>query len=138
MLLPSSPVTQWSTPSWGHWGIKNEMQSVQPSSHDSGHYHTDESPLSIKGCCLLTKLCTHTPPVRSFSSLPPLSSFMFLSKWLPSLFLLIPSLSPSPCLSPGGGAELTEDCGRHSLSLTHYRGVAVLAMPAAISLSGLC
>lgn len=73
----------WSTQSQGTLGDKNEMQSVQPTSQDSRHYHTDESPRSIKGCCLFTKLCTYTPPCRS-SSLPPsifcpLSCFFLLN-----------------------------------------------------------
>lgn len=50
------------------------MQSAQPTGQDSRHYHTDESPRSIKGCCLFTKLCTYTPPRRPSS----LSRSLFL------------------------------------------------------------
>lgn len=102
-------------------GDRNEKQSAQPTSRDSRHYHTDDSPQPIKGCHLLTKLCTHTPPCPPVSSLPP--SCMYLSKWLASLFPIIPSLS----LTAFHRAEvpgIQGECGRHSWSLTHYCGAA--------------
>lgn len=131
----------WSTPSRGTLGDKNEMQSVQPTSPHSRHYHTDESPRSIKGCCLFTKLCTY------------ISSTSFLLS--PSLFF------PHSCIFLNGclhcslsfllylhltGFRRAEVPSRHRsladipcpwLIIVEWRPPPA-AMPTAISLSGLC
>lgn len=129
----------------GHWGIKMRCRVCsQPA-------RTPDITILMKVLgasraaaylpnCAHTRLHVVLPLSLSLPcSLTLLSSFLFLSsKWLPSLFPLIPSLSSSHCLSPGRGSEQTHERGRHSLSLTHYSGVAPPAMPTAISLSGLC
>lgn len=95
----------WSTPSQGTLGDKNEMQSVQPTSPDSRHYHTDESPRSIKGCCLFTKLCTYT------------SSTSFLLS--PSLFFPLSCIFLNGCLH----------CSLSFLLYLHLTGFCLAEVP---------
>lgn len=74
---------------------------------------------------LLTKLCTHSHSSSSFPSLPLLSCF-FLKASLYCSLTFLPYLHFSS-FSPGRGAELVEECGRHSPCLTRCGGRAVPA-----------
>lgn len=108
------------------------MQSVQPTSQDSRHYHTDESAQSVESCCSFTKLHTHpsTSLLLSASLFCHLSC-IFLNGCLYCFLSFLPYLHVA-------AFHRAKVAGRHSLSLTHYYGAAPPAMPTAISLSGLC
>lgn len=86
----------------GTLGDKNEMQCVQPNSQDSDITMLMKV-LGASRAAAYQTVHTHSPTVGSFVLRPPsfLSFFMFLSKWLLSLFPLIPPLSESHRLSPG-------------------------------------
>lgn len=86
-------------------GIKNEMQrAVQPSTRSWRHYHTDESPRSMEGCSLFTKLCTLAHSHTRWLPLP-----LFHHR----LPLIVPSPSSSDLLPAAVSPDLAEVPGRH-------------------------
>lgn len=91
-------------------GIKNEMQrAVQPSSRSWRHYHTDESPRSMEGCSLFTKLCTLAHSHTRWLPLPRSSPSLSHHR----LPLIVPSPSSSDLLPAAVSPDLAEVPGRH-------------------------